>query len=301
MVKIIVLTGYLGSGKTTTLAHILKTKPKDTRVSLIINERARIGVDATIIPEAEELTDGCVCCDKREDLKKQVEEAKKNNPDYIIIETTGVADLQPILELIPETTVAATVLDVQQYAKTKKLGVQAKNHITSSNVLIMNKIDTVDAQLINELRTQLAQINPNAVIHATVQGNITLKQIIQATAPPPKIQAQKPVTHGSTALTITLHEPTTKQQVQEFIQTVPQTITRIKGIIRTQQATYILQHTHKNTEFIKTKTNKQPHISMIGDIHPLQAMSLVYASRKLVKKTISHIKNNILEPFRATK
>ncbi len=107
-IPIIILTGFLGSGKTTLLSEILRFNA-NKKISVIINEFGEVGLDNSIINQeimhTEEKTlllqGGCVCCNKREDLIESLRDIIDRVPDksldYIIIETTGLANPAPIL------------------------------------------------------------------------------------------------------------------------------------------------------------------------------------------------------------
>lgn len=103
---ITVVTGFWGSGKTTLLANILHNKEFRNTV-VIINEYGQAGLDHRLIRRIEErtrlLSGGCICCNKREDLVKELKdlltayENKEIEMDRVVIETTGLADPAPIL------------------------------------------------------------------------------------------------------------------------------------------------------------------------------------------------------------
>lgn len=107
-IPVTVLSGYLGSGKTTMMNHVLQNK-KDLRVAVIVNDMSEINIDAELIANGSgisrteekfvELSNGCICCTLREDLLQEVERlAKFGNIDYILIESTGISEPIPVAQ-----------------------------------------------------------------------------------------------------------------------------------------------------------------------------------------------------------
>lgn len=107
-IPVTVLSGYLGSGKTTMMNHVLQNE-KDLRVAVIVNDMSEINIDAELIANGSgisrteekfvELSNGCICCTLREDLLQEVERLSKlGNIDYILIESTGISEPIPVAQ-----------------------------------------------------------------------------------------------------------------------------------------------------------------------------------------------------------
>ena len=110
VIPVSVLTGFLGSGKTTILGHLLR-QPEFSRTAVIINEFGEIGLDHELIEASEdsfiELTTGCLCCKVRTDLAQTLQDLLRRRDegtcppfDRIVIETSGLADPAPILQTL---------------------------------------------------------------------------------------------------------------------------------------------------------------------------------------------------------
>lgn len=103
-----VLSGFLGSGKTSLLNHILHNK-QDLRVAVIVNDMSEVNIDAGLVrnqgtlsrteEKLVEMSNGCICCTLREDLMLEVEKlAKEDRFDYLIIESTGISEPVPVAQ-----------------------------------------------------------------------------------------------------------------------------------------------------------------------------------------------------------
>ena len=191
-IPVSIITGFLGSGKTTLLNHIL-TQQQGLKTAALVNEFGEIGIDNELIISSDddivELNNGCICCTINEDLVKTVHKIleRREQLDYLVVETTGIADPLPIAvtflstELRGKTRLDSiiTVVDCDNfYVKTKEESIAAKQQITYGDVILLNKTDLVESQVVAKIEDKIRQQRPNARILRTVKGNVSLPLIL---------------------------------------------------------------------------------------------------------------------------
>ncbi len=191
-IPVSIITGFLGSGKTTLLNHIL-TQQQGLKTAVLVNEFGEIGIDNELIISSDddivELNNGCICCTINEDLVKTVQKIleRKEKLDYLIVETTGVADPVPVAvtflstELRGKTRLDSiiTLVDCDNfYAKTREESMAAKQQITYGDVILLNKTDLVESEVVAKIEDKIRQQRPNARILQTVKGNVSLPLIL---------------------------------------------------------------------------------------------------------------------------
>ena len=173
-IPVSLITGFLGSGKTTLINRLLKTGAFQN-LALVINEFGDIGVDHLLVETADEsiveLSDGCLCCTIRGDLVDTLGRLLKRSPcpSRIIIETTGLADPAPVLHAIMGHPVLSeqlrldgviTVVDAVNGDKTLDQQEEAVKQVAVADRLVLSKSDLV--QNTKKLTHRLEGINPTA-------------------------------------------------------------------------------------------------------------------------------------------
>lgn len=187
---ITVVTGFLGSGKTTVLANVLKhDKFKNTAV--IINEYGQAGLDHRLIRRIEErtrlLSGGCICCNMRDDLINELKdllgayERQEVKIDRVVIETTGLADPAPILFSILMDPVLVNhyyvdfvvcCLDSANGELHLRENAESVKQIVTADKIIITKTDLVDEETVHRQRHRLHYLNPAAEVMRAANGII---------------------------------------------------------------------------------------------------------------------------------
>lgn len=180
MIKpVTILTGFLGSGKTTYLNHLLKEN-KNIRYAIIENEFGEQGVDNELIMHADdtivEMNNGCLCCTLNDNLYDILNELhdRRDQFDEVIIEATGVADpsglaqpfiIHPLIKQHFPLVATICLVDAELIEDQLLDTVEASQQIINSDIILINKIDLVNPEYVKSLEQRITQLNPLAKIY----------------------------------------------------------------------------------------------------------------------------------------
>ena len=190
-VPVSILTGFLGAGKTTLLNYILKQQ-HGYKFAVIVNEVGKIGIDGALIEKTEddvlEMSNGCLCCTVRKDLVKGVQNLlKKGGFDYLLIETTGIADPGPVaqtflnipaLQQYVRMDSIITVVDAEQVEAQMAETDTVREQIAMADFLLLNKTDLVDETHLARIEEMARELNPHAQIFRTNHSQVNLKEML---------------------------------------------------------------------------------------------------------------------------
>ncbi|WP_203427225.1 zinc metallochaperone GTPase ZigA [Sinorhizobium sp. BG8] len=216
-----VLSGFLGAGKTTLLNHVLSNR-QGLRVALIVNDMSEVNIDAALVRDGGanlsrteeqliEMTNGCICCTLRDDLLKEVRElAEQGRFDYLLIESTGIAEPLPVattfdfrdengvsLSDVARLDTMVTVVDaanlLADYGSEDFLADRGDTagdgdnrtvvdllveQIEFADVVVLNKIDTATPEQRDAARKIIVSLNPDAKLIETDFGQVDLKEVL---------------------------------------------------------------------------------------------------------------------------
>lgn len=216
-----VLSGFLGAGKTTLLNHVLSNR-QGRRVAVIVNDMSEVNIDAALVRGGEaalsrvderliELTNGCICCTLREDLLTEVADlARQGRFDYLLVESTGIAEPMPVAETFTFTDATGaslsslarldtmvTVVDAGSFmaewaaaedlrARGLALGEDDERTVVDllvdqvefADVIVVNKIDRASDGEVDALEALLRHLNPTARVVRSLRGQVPLQEIL---------------------------------------------------------------------------------------------------------------------------
>lgn len=200
IVAVSVLTGFLGSGKTTVLRHLL-SQPFMTRIAVVINEFGEVGLDQHLVgtqidDQAVLLENGCLCCTVRDDLIRTlrhlyVRQAAGEIPpfDRMIIETTGLADPTAIVHSLLTDQLLAdcyrldgviTTVDSATGSSVLDMHPEAIRQIALADRLLLTKTDIADPADRNALEDRMRSLNPAAPVIQVVDGEVAPERLLNA-------------------------------------------------------------------------------------------------------------------------
>ena len=189
LTPVAVLTGFLGSGKTTLLQHVMQS-PAMKRAALIINEFGEVSIDHLLVAKATdniiELRNGCLCCTIRGDLALTLRDLYRKRLlgeipsfDYVVIETTGLADPVPILHTLitneplrkafyPDAVI--TCIEAVAGSRTLDEHECALAQCAIADVILVTKTDLADSQQLSEVLARIRMLNGKAEAHQIRHG-----------------------------------------------------------------------------------------------------------------------------------
>lgn len=186
-----IITGFLGSGKTTLLNHIL-TNQQGLKTAVLVNEFGEIGIDNELVVSTDEnmveLNNGCICCTINSDLVDAVYKVmeRQENIDYLVVETTGLADPLPValtflgteLRDLTRLDSIVTMVDAANYSMDLFNSEAAFSQIAYGDVIVLNKADLVDEADLDALELKVKDIKEGARILRTTKSQVPLPLIL---------------------------------------------------------------------------------------------------------------------------
>jgi len=263
---LVVLTGFLGSGKTSTLGHWLAhTTVPLKRTAVIINDFGTVNVDAALLArrqlELRSITGGCVCCQSFDDLVMQVQ-ALAENPDLDMawIETSGLADPEEVLDhlSVPELQDRAIirrmilVVDGTDFPCSWRGRAVQEEQIRYADLILLNKTDRLDEKARLRVEIALRQINPSAKIVTTEHGKVDPETLSGGEVGTETALAHhcgceghdhdhthehdhehdEALPHAASTLFLPLVAPVERGAFQRFLGSLPTSVFRAKGFVR---------------------------------------------------------------------
>lgn len=254
----LVVSGFLGAGKTTLVRHLLEQAQAEAiRLAIVSNEFGALGIDQLLLGEQHgsyvELAGGCVCCQLSDELLQTVQMLyERAAPDRLIVETSGVALpsetlltfwRDPVKQWV-EDDLGVVVVDAEQVLQGRNLEGTFEEQVTSADMIILNKVDLVAADDVLAVETRLRALEPEAPIIRAVHGNVA-PEILFPTTPgdaPRVARKASPLPHRHAAYAsreLTLPPGMAADDIIERLRRLG--AIRIKGFVATAEGVRLVQ------------------------------------------------------------
>lgn len=193
-VKIDLISGFLGAGKTTLIKKFLNEAFQNEKVAVIENEFGQIGIDGTVLRgqsiPVREISAGCICCSLQGDFRDAIRELLKSyRPDRIIIEPSGVGKLSDILRTcrLPEIRCDAEINMVIAVADASRMEMYLKNfgefymdQLRHAGIVVLSRTQNLPAERMDHVCHKVRNINPTATVVTTPWDMLSAQVILAA-------------------------------------------------------------------------------------------------------------------------
>jgi G3E family GTPase len=190
--RVHVICGFLGSGKTTLMRRVLMERAGRERLAVIVNELGEVGIDGAILEGHNvsmiEITSGCFCCTLKGSLLSAVEELRDQaGVERIVIEASGVAHPGELVEVLADPAVASaielgpiiTVVDAPKFPILRRvLGKFYTTQVERGDVVLLNKMDLAKPGQLEAVQREVAGLNPRAAVIVTERCEVELSMVL---------------------------------------------------------------------------------------------------------------------------
>jgi len=249
-VPILLVTGFLGAGKTTVVNHLL-AHAQGRRIAALVNDFGAINIDAELIAGASDgvvsLANGCICCTLEGDLLRTLAALLRRDPrpEFIVIETSGIADPADIVRNLMDPVIWAeapleTVLCVLD-ATTKPEALQddalMSSQLRAADVVALSKVDLAGAAAGAQLREAVRALQPAAVVVDALNGEVPAALVfpldLERAPAPREVRPRRPAADRFETLSWTSERPVSLAHLRQAIGRLAPKLARAKGLFET--------------------------------------------------------------------
>ena len=250
-IPVTVIGGYLGSGKTTLVNHLLRTAA-GRRIAVLVNEFGALPIDADLIEARDDtmikLSGGCVCCSYGSDMMAALMDIQQLRPapDHVLLEASGVAlpgAVAQSVELLSGCRVDSTVVladaeTVKERAADPYLSDTITRQLAAADIVLLNKVDLVKADDLESTSRWIGDAAPEARILTTTQASVDPDLLLGATSE--RVLFEKGYGHdhshgdsgtGHHAVAIELHGPVDAEVLARQLAAQKLDLVRAKGVV----------------------------------------------------------------------
>ena len=271
-VPILLVTGFLGAGKTTFLNWLIHTHPQ-MKVSLILNEFGDVKLESQFIEqssggEVAELANGCMCCVAKSDIPRVISYILEKSPqtEYILIEASGLSDPDPIHEALQNSNLTELIrldsilciVDAVNFEKNSKEHAIVMSQVGDADIVLISKVEEAGEATVKRVEENLKQIGMGTKVFEFTKDlnpalflDVNMDEDSKINLRSGEENATSTHNHMHEELQETWFK--TKQEIDidklfELMKEAPAEIIRAKGFINSHDKKYLLQYVGSKTE-----------------------------------------------------
>ncbi len=282
--KVLLVAGFLGAGKTTLIRHLLTSPPKGLgKLAILVNEVGKIGLDGALLSglnvEVVELTSGCICCSIKTDFFKAVQEIyQRFHPGFLVVEPSGVAQPGEILDVLSQPPLKefcrvqsiVTIVDAGFFKAREMLGSFYDRQILGADVILLNKIDLVDEKMALGIESRLKEMNPRAQIFLTRNCAVEPARLLEGLSSAGEktgkayFGEEDLEQQGFQSFTFEDHGIMDRMKLIRFLESLPASLFRCKGWARFPDSSVIVNYSGGNYRLEPTQDSHPTALVLVG-------------------------------------
>lgn len=288
MTDVYLFSGFLGSGKTSLLVHVIsKLKEMGKKPAILMNEFGSLAFDSDTVAgdvPLKELLEGCICCTGSEKTEAQLQGLLEENKDIdvILIETTGAAHPVEALDAIYSPIFAdrlnikgiVTVVDSKLWLNRDTLSPRIRalfmEQIKHAHLLLANKTDLLSESELATVTMELSNFNDSAQIIQTTHAKVDFLQIEKLLSSSGSHERKAVISGANLPLSsklITFSESVKMDDFEKWVKSLPETVYRMKGfvpIIGTKNP-FVFQYAYGIINWMPEYIQMEPRLVIIGE------------------------------------
>lgn len=280
MVKLYLVTGFLGAGKTTFLKKFIQELSK-FRLHIIVNEFGKEGIDGQILRElgmaVDEINNGSIFCSCRLDKFEEVLlQAVDGKPDIILVEASGLSNPTNVRKILAqpdkfqdiEYMGSICLVDAVRFLKVYETAAVVKKQIGISDSIILNKTDLASEEQRKKVREVLGNIRPDIPVYETAYGEMKAEWLERLNTPRAAGEEQR-IQNADITLRkcqIQIKDTFTYYRFQKFVEMFLEDTYRVKGFVRLEGKIYL-------TDCVGNMFKAEPYDGAVENINVLTALS----------------------------
>lgn len=290
MIDVYLLSGFLGSGKTSLLLNLIsQLKEAGKKPAILMNEFGSVSIDSDSVGKEKdiplkELLNGCICCTGSEKTEAQLQGLLEENDDIdvILIETTGAAHPVEALDAVYSPLFAerlrikgiVTVADAKRWLEREKMSPQIRSlfmeQIRHAHILLANKTDLLTESELATVSMELSNFNSTAPIIQTTNADISFSFIEEMLKDITNPKQESIVSGRNLPLAsklITFDQPVDKGRFEEWVKSLPDTVYRMKGYVPVKgtKNPFLFQYAYGMVNWLPEYVKMDPKLVIIGE------------------------------------